>query len=78
MAKKIQNEEVFQAITVGKKNIYLFIGGIILLILGYILMAQPPVYGFLTITLAPIILVFAYLVVFPAAILMKDTPESKK
>ena len=78
MAKKIQNEEIFQPIKIGKKNIYLFLGGIALLILGYILMAQPPVYGFLSITLAPIILVFAYLIVFPAAILIKDTPEEKK
>jgi hypothetical protein len=75
MAKKIQNENIFQPLKVGKKNIYLFLTGILLLIIGYVLMAQPPVYGFLSITLAPIILIIAYLVVFPAAILVKDTAK---
>ena len=75
MANKIQNEKIFQSIKMGKKNIYIFLSGLILLIIGYVLMAQPPVYGFLSMTLAPIILVFTYLVVFPAAILVKDTAE---
>ncbi len=77
MAKKTKTEEVIRGIHLGKKNIYLFLSGIALLIIGYILMAQPPVYGFVSLTLAPIILVFAYLIVFPAAILIKDSDTKK-
>jgi hypothetical protein len=75
MAKKIENENIFRTIKIGKKNIYIFLTGLALLVVGYVLMAQPPVYGFLSLTLAPIILVFAYLVVFPLSILVKDSGD---
>jgi uncharacterized membrane protein HdeD (DUF308 family) len=52
----------------GKKNLQIFIAGIILLIAGYIIMAQPPVNGFMSRTLSPLILLFAYLIVIPYSI----------
>ena len=72
MAKKTKTEEVIRGIHLGKKNIYLFLSGIALLIIGYILMAQPPVNGFMSRTLAPIVLVVAYLVIIPISILAKN------
>jgi len=43
-----------------------------LLIVGYICLAQPPVDGFLSLTLAPILLVLSFCVVFPYAIMARD------
>ena len=52
----------------GKINFLIFTAGLILIIVGYIIMAQPPVNGFLSRTLAPLILLFAYLIVIPYSI----------
>ena len=72
MAKAKPQAKKIEALIIGKKNIYLFLIGLAAIALGYILMAQPPVYGFLTRTLAPIILVIAYLVIIPIAIMIKS------
>ena len=52
-----------------KRNLYLMGIGIAVLIIGYILMAQPPVNSIWSLTIAPIILVIAYLIIIPIAIL---------
>ena len=52
-----------------KINYQLFFGAILLLFIGYWALAQPPVDGFLTLTLAPILLVIGYCVLIPIAIL---------
>jgi len=61
---------------IGRKNINIFLIGLITIAIGFILMAQPPVNGFLSRTLAPIVLVIAYLVIFPIAILKKDGSDT--
>ena len=60
-----------------KKNVLIFLLGLTTIIIAYILMAQPPVNGFLSRTLAPILLVIAYLVIIPVAIWIKDGKENK-
>lgn len=70
--KRKSKEKQVEAILIGKKNIYWFLFGLFLIILGNIFMAQPPVYGFLSLHLAPIVLIIAYLIVFPIAIMVKD------
>ena len=60
---------------ISKKNILIFILGLITIGLAFILMAQPPVDGFLSRTLAPVILVISYLIIIPAAIMAKDKKE---
>ncbi len=60
-----------------KKNVLIFLLGLTTIIIAYILMAQPPVNGFLSRTLAPILLVIAYLVIIPVAIWIKDDKENK-
>lgn len=61
-----------------RKNYIAFGVGLALLAVGYICLAQPPVDGFLSLTLAPILLVLGYCVVFPYAIMARErTPESK-
>lgn len=61
-----------------KRNMLIFILGIITIAVAFILMAQPPVNGFLSRTLAPVILVVAYLVIIPFAIMAKDKKETEK
>lgn len=59
-------------IALTKKN-YMIIGfGILLIIIGYILMAANSVDGFLPTVVAPILLVAGYCVVIPIGILLKD------
>ena len=43
-----------------------------MLLIGFICLAQPPVDGFLSKTLAPILMVLSYVVVFPYAIMARD------
>jgi hypothetical protein len=59
-------------IALTKKN-YMIIGfGIVLIIIGYILMAANSVDGFLPTVVAPILLIAGYCVVIPVGILFKD------
>jgi len=72
MSKKQAAQSLVTGLSYGRKNLYLFILGLISIVIGFIFMAQPPVNGFLSRTLAPVILVVAYLVIIPAALLLKD------
>jgi len=59
-------------------NYRLFFGGILLIIIGYIMMMQGPYDSFLSLHLSPILLVLGYCVVIPLAILLKlKTPNNK-
>ncbi|MDZ7268837.1 MAG: hypothetical protein ONB48_13965 [candidate division KSB1 bacterium] len=55
-----------------RTNYLLFGLGILLIIAGYVALAQPPVDGFWTLTVAPILLVIGYCVVIPVAILYQS------
>jgi len=58
-----------------KNNYAIFGVALLVLLVGYWALAQPPVNGFLSLTLAPILLVFGYCVLVPLAILYnKRTP----
>ncbi len=61
-----------QSFTFGRRNLMLLGLGILVIAIGFVLMAQPPVDGFLSRTLAPILLVVAYLVIIPISILAKN------
>ena len=63
--KKIKTVDV---LPFDKKNLTVFGIGLIVLVIGYILMAQPPVNGFLSRTLSPIILMIAYIFIIPYSI----------
>jgi hypothetical protein len=54
------------------KNYKLFGIGIALLVVGYVLLGQGPVDNPLSKSVAPVILVFTYVVMFPWAILARD------
>jgi hypothetical protein len=60
-----------------KKNYLAFLVGLGVLGVGYICLAQPPVNGFLSLTLAPILLVLGYCVIFPYAIMTREHSTQK-
>ena len=55
-----------------KKNYLLFGIGILVIILGYIIMATGDVNSFQSVKLAPVLLVIGYLVIIPLSIFYKD------
>jgi hypothetical protein len=61
-----------------KKNILIVAIGVLLVMVGFFCLAQGPAENPVSLTVAPLVLVFAYLVVVPAGILWgskkKDEP----
>jgi len=51
-------------------NIALLIVGVLVIVVGFIMLAQGPVDGVKSMTVAPLLLTFGYVVVVPAAILI--------
>ena len=62
----------------GKKNLQIFIVGLVLIVLGFIAMAQPPVDSFLSMTASPVILLFALFIVIPYSIFYGHFNGKKK
>ena len=61
-----------------KKNYKYFLIGLALLVIGYIFMMQGPADSFWSRTLAPVILVVSYCIIFPIAILAKGSKKEEK
>lgn len=61
-----------------KKNILLIAIGIVLLIIGFICLASGPADNPVSLTVAPLILVLAYLVVIPLGILFGGKKQDKQ
>ena len=61
-----------------KKNILLIAIGIVLLIIGFICRATGPADNPVSLTVAPLILVLAYLVVIPLGILFGGKKQDKQ
>ncbi len=79
MAKVVQKQKkkVLPAeLPFGKQNMLLLGVGLLFLVVGYILMAQPPVDSFASLTAAPVTLMIAYLVIIPYAIMYR--PKKKE
>lgn len=55
-----------------RKNWTLFAIGLATIILGYVALSVPPADGFLSLTLAPLLLVAGYCVLIPLALLAKE------
>ena len=58
-------------------NYLIFLAGIVIIILAYIIMALGTTNSFQAITLAPIMLIIGYLVIIPLAILYKPRKRSQ-
>ncbi len=70
MAKKKPSKT--SALVLTKKNYLLFGIGVLLIIIGYISMSKGPANSFWSLTLAPIILVIAYLIFIPISIFWRE------
>ena len=69
MAEKNKKKKVDNTLPFGRKNLQILTIGLVMIVLGYIAMAQPPVDSFWSITAAPVLLILAYLVIVPLAIM---------
>tara|TARA_Y100001954_G_scaffold220635_1_gene255872 strand:+ start:745 stop:1026 length:282 start_codon:yes stop_codon:yes gene_type:complete len=70
---------LFGSWSFNKTNYYLFFGGILLIILGYLIMAYGNVSSFQSLTLAPVILFIGYIILIPSALIYRKgiTKENK-
>lgn len=59
-----------------RKNWVLFLIGVAVIAMGYVLLRIPPADGFVSLTLAPILLVGGYCVIVPVAILHRGDGDS--
>jgi len=60
------------------KNIMLIAFGILMIVIGFVCLGHGPVNGPVSLTIAPVILVLAYLVVIPVGILWKGKNQDQK
>ena len=67
-----KSNAIFDSWSFSKKNYFLFVSGVISIIIGYIIMGLGETYSFQSLSLAPIILTFGYLVLIPSALLYKE------
>ena len=81
--RRSQRRQVAEAqrLPYSARNAKWFGAGIGTILIGYVCLSQPPVDGFLSLTLAPILLVIGYCILIPIALLIdpdpKEKPESK-
>ena len=59
-----------------RKNWYIFASGLFAICTGYIALRVPPAEGFLSLTLAPILLITGYCILIPWAILHRPNPAA--
>ncbi len=84
MAEKVQKKSKSlrkfgsSGLPFSKINYLLFGIALAILVAGYWALAQPPVDGFLTLTVAPILLVISYCVLIPLAIIWSSTNKPKE
>lgn len=69
--QKLRKKKTLETIPFGKENFIIFSIGILVIILGYIFLAQGPANSFWSLTLAPILLVISYCVIIPIAIIYR-------
>ena len=74
-ARRGEPSTVQYSLPYDKRNGGVFLAAIVLIVIGYICMAQPPVDGFLSLTLAPIFLVIVYVILIPIALLMRTQED---
>lgn len=59
-----------------KLNYQIFAAGIVVIILGFLALGQPPADSFMSLTVAPILLVLGYCVIVPFAIMYQKKKEA--
>ena len=69
------NKTLFHSWSFGNRNYMLFGIGLLVIILGYIIMATGETESIQSVKIAPLILIIGYCIIIPAAILVK--PKNK-
>lgn len=75
-AKNKEKPQLLPPIQFTRRNMVTFAIGLVVLITGYILMSFGPWDNPLSRSVAPLVLILGYLIVFPVAILMKGNHRS--
>jgi hypothetical protein len=76
--EKKKEKEVHFHFPLTRTNFYIILFGILVLIAGYVFMALPDdPDAFMTRTLAPILLVFAYLIIIPIGLFYREKKVGK-
>lgn len=75
MSKKTENKNnlktLFNSWSFNQDNYIIFVIGIIILLIGYFLMATGSVNSFQSLSLSPVLLIIGYLILIPAALLYR-------
>ncbi len=75
--KKTKKSPAFiEKLSLKGTNYIIFGIGILVIILGYFIMASGDTYSFRSLTIAPIVLLIGYLVIIPIAILYKKKEDN--
>tara|TARA_Y100000590_G_scaffold448118_1_gene584295 strand:+ start:860 stop:1120 length:261 start_codon:yes stop_codon:yes gene_type:complete len=74
MKDKLKGKDVnlFEEWSFSSKNYIIFGIGLVMIILGYFVMAMGSVNSFQSLTLAPIMLFIGYLIIIPLALIYRD------
>jgi len=69
---KTESGNLFDSWSYTKKNYILFISGVIMIVLGYVIMVTGDTYSFQSLSVAPIMLTIGYIILIPASLIYKD------
>ena len=73
-----RSKTLFGSWSFNKTNYFLLFSGILLIILGYFIMAYGEVNSFQSLTLAPIILFIGYIILIPSALIYRGKDYKKR
>ncbi len=74
---KADSLHLFEGWAFNKKNYLLFLIGIVLIVLGYVIMGTGEVDSFQSLTIAPLMLFLGYIVIIPLALIYRDKNNQK-
>ena len=72
------SKTLFESWSFNKTNYFLLFSGIFSIILGYLIMVYGEVNSFQSLTLAPVILFIAYIILIPSALIYRKGITKKK
>ncbi len=75
MAKVIKKNVKSTGVELDTRNYIIFGIGVLMIVLGYVIMATGETYSFQSLTVAPLVLLIGYLVIIPIAILIGPNPN---
>ena len=75
--KSNDSSSLFESWTFSRTNYILFVSGLVLIIIGYIIMGNGNVDSFQSLTIAPLMLFIGYIILIPSAIIYRDKTLKK-